>query len=485
MNYRNLPTQIKSALLSRRLFLLGAASILANAPHRAFADNSAVTPNDFHVLKAGKTKASLVGEPDTLTSIWGYNGKNPGPTIRVKQGEKVKVRLVNNLDQPTSIHWHGVRIDNSMDGVTGLTQEPVKPGESFDYEFTAPDAGTYWYHTHNRTWEQLARGLYGLLIVEESELPVYRDLHFVIDDWRLKNDASLDLQSLGNLHDWAHAGRMGNVLTVNGHDNPTFQVKQGEQLRLRIVNVANSRIMQLNIADHDPWLLALDGHPVSPRKLKKGDLVIAPAQRVDLLIDAKLKSGTKSQIQFVSARQDLNIATIEYVGDNVAEPAIFNPPKSLPLSMPHSGFDPATSKVVELIMTGGAMGSMGRAILGGKMLGWRQLVQAKKVWAFNGVAGDLDKPLIQAKKGETVRIDMVNNTAFPHAMHLHGHHFSVVTRNDKSVEQMVWRDTELIYPNEKMSIAFLADNPGKWLFHCHMIEHQAGGMVTWLEVNKS
>jgi len=482
LNDRHFLKPFTTALLNRRFFLLGASSILATAPHQAFAQKPSLSSDGYHVLKAGKAISPLLEQPDRPTSVWGYNGKTPGPTIRVKQGEKVKVRLVNNLDQPTTIHWHGVRIENSMDG-TMLTQRPVKPGESFDYQFIAPDAGTYWYHTHNRTWDQLARGLYGLLIVEEPELPAYRDLNFVIDDWRLTDDGKLHLQSLGNLHDWAHAGRLGNVLTVNGKATETFQVQQGEQLRLRIVNVANSRIMQLDIADHDPVLLALDGHPVAPRKLKKTDLVLGPAQRVDLLINANQKPGTVSPIHFVSRRQKIKVATIKYTGTSPAEPVKFNPPDPLPLSMPHDGFDPATSTVVELKMTGGAMGAMRQAIVGGKMLGWRQLVEAKKVWAFNGVAGDLDKPLIRVKKGKTVRIDMVNDTAFPHAMHLHGHHFSVMARNDKPVSQRVWRDTELVYPDEKLSIAFLADNPGKWLLHCHMIEHQAAGMVTWLEVH--
>ena len=124
------------------------------------------------------------------TPIWGYDGLSPGPTLRVKQGEELKVRLVNDLDQPTVIHWHGLRIDNAMDGVPHLTQMPVAPGQSFDYRFTPPDAGTFWYHTHFGSSEQLARGLYGVLIVEEPDAPpVDRDLMLVIDDWRLMETA--------------------------------------------------------------------------------------------------------------------------------------------------------------------------------------------------------------------------------------------------------------------------------------------------------
>jgi FtsP/CotA-like multicopper oxidase with cupredoxin domain len=203
---------------------------------------------------------------------------------------------------------------------------------------------------------------------------------------------------------------------------------------------------------------------------------------VDLVVDAKLKPGSKSPIQFVSDRQKIDIATLEYKTGELATPAILTPPSSLQVTMPHADFNLAAAKTVDLNMTGGAMGSMDRAMLGGKMLDWRQLVKKKRVWAFNGIAGDLDKPLAQVKQGETVRIDIVNDTAFPHAMHLHGHHFTVVAKNNMSVAERVWRDTELVYPDEKISFAFLADNPGKWLFHCHMIEHQAGGMMTWIDV---
>ena len=135
-----------------------------------------------------------------------------------------------------------------------------------------------------------------------------------------------------------------------------------------------------------------------------------------------------------------------------------------------------------LLMTGGAMGGMASATYEGREMGVRELVAYGKIWAFNGVVGMTDKPLVDVPKGRTVVINMVNDTAFPHAMHLHGHHFKVTARNNQSVGGEPWRDTLLVQPEEKASIAFVADNPGKWLFHCHMLEHQAAGMVTWLNV---
>ena len=481
--YENKDIKLKISQLSqnRRQFMLGAtAAIFAPSIH-ALAQNTNISPDGFFELTAKKTTASLLGIDKLQTPVWGYNGTNPGPLIRVKQGETVKVRLINELDQATTIHWHGIRIDNKMDGVTGLTQAAVEPGESFDYEFIAPDAGTYWYHTHNRTWEQLARGLYGMLIVEEPDAPDYKEINLILDDWRLAQDGTIDEESLGELLDWAHDGRIGNILTANGQSKPEFEVKAGERLRLRIVNVANSLIMNLNIPNHDPWVIALDGHPIEPRKLQKEDLVLAPAQRIDLVIDANLQPGEVSPIEFVTRDKKITLATLKY-NNEIIKQNTTTAPAALPISMPHNAFNLAAAKTVELNITGGAMGTMRQAMLGGKMLNWQELVKAKRVWAFNGIAGDMDKPLIRVKQGETVRIDMINDTAFPHAMHLHGTHFTVVGRNNKPIEQRVWRDTELIYPDEKLSFAFLADNLGKWIFHCHMIEHQAGGMMTWIEV---
>jgi FtsP/CotA-like multicopper oxidase with cupredoxin domain len=467
---------------TRRQFLGSASAAVLMPSASALAQTPKRSRDGFLVITAEQTTAPLLGNKSTRTPVWGYNGSSPGPLIRVKQGEKVKVRLVNKLDQPTSIHWHGIRIDNAMDGVTGLTQKAVKPGQTFDYEFVARDAGTYWYHTHNRSWEQLARGLYGMLIVDEPVVTNDKEINIVLDDWRIADDGTIDERSMGDLHDWAHGGRLGNVLTVNGRAQPEFSVNSGERLRMRIVNVANSRIMELAIPNHEPWLVALDGHPIPPRKLEKADLILGPAQRIDLLVDAKLEPGSRSPIEFVSERQKFPVAQLNYTSTRSGTAVSDTAPASLPVSMPHRAFNPAKARIVKLKMIGGAMGSMNKAMLGGKTLNWKQLVKARRVWAFNGIAGDLDKPLIDVRRGETVRIDIINDTAFPHAMHLHGTHFTVVARNKMSVANRIWRDTEVIYPDERVSFAFLADNPGKWLFHCHMIEHQAGGMMTWINV---
>ena len=167
-------------------------------------------------LTAGQSSHKLY--KDTVSDLWTYNGSLPGPELRVKRGGRVKVRFINQLDEPSSVHWHGIRIDNAMDGVSGLTQNPIQPGDRFEYDFVAPDAGTYWYHAHTKSWNQVARGLYGPLIIEE-EGPVFdrqHDLTLMLDDWRLDRDGKLDDRSFGAMMDWSHAGRLGNWLTING-----------------------------------------------------------------------------------------------------------------------------------------------------------------------------------------------------------------------------------------------------------------------------
>src|SRR5712692_6448766 len=170
--------------INRRELLTGSASVAAallTRPAHAVAN----TTNEFS-LTAAPGRAPIVGEPHPATDVWCFGNRVPGPEIRVRQGERLRVVVANRLPEDTTVHWHGIRLPNAMDGVPGLTQPPIGAGESFTYEFTPPDAGTFWYHPHADTEQQLGRGLAGALIVEEREpIPVDRDLRWFIEDWRL------------------------------------------------------------------------------------------------------------------------------------------------------------------------------------------------------------------------------------------------------------------------------------------------------------
>ena len=433
------------------------------------------------IVRPGKARAALLGPGKPETEVWAYGGTVPGPVLRIPQGEPVHFRLENGLDTPTTVHWHGIRLANAMDGVPGMTQDPVAPGASFDYRFTAPDAGTYWYHSHARAFEQVDRGLYGLLIVEEKSPPaVDSDRVFMVDDWRLGEDGVM-AEGFGNLHDAAHGGRLGNWLTVNGATEPALAVRPGERLRLRCISAASARIMAFRFPGVTASVVAFDGQPLETPYPLAEPLVLASAQRADLIIDIPADAAPSLNIEEVSTGDAVVAATFAVSGQSLRDRASDTPVK-LPAN-PLPQLDLAAPLTVDLVMEGGAMGGLREVRFKDKMYDLRTLAtEYGKVWAFNGVAGDAVEPLLRAPRGRTVIVNLVNQTRWPHAMHLHGHHFRVIERNGTTIGGALWRDTELLEPDDRVRIAFVADNPGKWLFHCHMLSHHMAGMGTWIDV---
>ena len=190
--------------LNRRQFLATSSAFAGMSASAGFANSPPTN------LIAQESDVQLLPGDYGKTSLWCFDGSSPGPEIRVAQGGRVQRRLVNRFSQGTSTHWHGIRIDNAMDGVSGLTQDAVQPGDAFDYDFFVPDAGTYWYHAHNRSLEQVARGLYGALIVEEAEaLDIDREEVLILDDWRINPETAQIQNDFGAPRDLSHAGRLG------------------------------------------------------------------------------------------------------------------------------------------------------------------------------------------------------------------------------------------------------------------------------------
>ncbi len=435
-------------------------------------------------LRAAPAAARLVGPNGPETAVWAYDGRTPGPVIRAMQGERLRVHVENALEQPTTVHWHGIRLANAMDGVPYLTQDPIAPGKSFTYEFDAFDAGTYWYHPHFNSSEQVAMGLAGALIVDEPAPPeVDRDVLWVIDDWRLTKDAAIASFDRP-FHDMIHGGRFGNTVTVNGQIAEDVPVTPGERIRLRIVNVANARIFRLIFTGHRPWLAAIDGHPVPPRQFDEGQLIIAPGGRADLIIDMTGKAGERFTVIDNSPEGiRYRLADLAY-GPVPATPA---PARGTPEAWadnPISEPDLDTATRLELVMEGGAMGGLQTAIYKGETLTGRELARGHGMfWSFNGVVhppmkyGDPSHPMFTFKKGESVILAIRNDTAFAHPIHLHGHTFRVLTRNGKPDPDRPWQDTVLLTVDGEVEIAFVADNPGDWMLHCHILEHQKSGMM--------
>ena len=191
-------------------------------------------------LVARPSSASLTAEAPT--EVWAYNDSVPGPALRVRLGDTLRVVLRNELPMATTVHWHGVRVPNAADGVAVVTQAPVEPGQSFTYEFTPPDAGTFWYHSHFAGSEQLERGLYGSLVVEDPDEPTWpTDVVWVIDDWLLDDTGQVDA-AFNTPSDVEHNDRWGTLVTVNGSTQTLLGAAPGQRLRLRLVNASNGRV---------------------------------------------------------------------------------------------------------------------------------------------------------------------------------------------------------------------------------------------------
>ncbi|MCA1337058.1 multicopper oxidase family protein [Pseudooceanicola marinus] len=457
--------------LSRRAVCAGLAALPVLRP--ALAD--APPP----LLTAREARVQLAPPGYDTTPVWSYDGSLPGPVIRARQGSRLERRLVNDLPVPTSVHWHGIRIDNAMDGVAGLTQDPVTPGGQFDYAFDLPDAGTYWYHAHTNSMEQVARGLAGALIVDEPTPPdVDADHVLLLDDWLLDPDSGHFVDGFDHPMMLSHAGRMGNLMGVNGRHDFSLQARQNDRLRLRLINGANARIFVLALEGLTGWRVALDGMPLERPEMVDGQLILAPAQRVDLIVDVTAEAGATAGLLSGSEADGWRLlAEVAVTGRAARTPR--GAPAPLPPNPRMAVPGAADAPLLEMPLQGGAMRGMNSGHYQGQEMGFRALMQRGQYWALAGQVGLGPEPFARLSRGETTRIAMTNDTIFPHAMHLHGMHFRQIGADGR---QGPLRDTVMLMPDDRVEIAFLTDNPGKWLLHCHMLGHAASGMTHWIEV---
>ncbi len=474
-------TEPKPSLSRRDLLALGAAGAAAAALPRLARGGEAAREVR---LTAARGRARLVGPDYGETDIWCYGGTVPGPLLRLRQGERLRARVTNRLKQPTTVHWHGIRLPNAMDGVPQLTQPPIAPGGDFTYEFDLPDAGTYWYHPHERGNEQVARGLAGALIVEESEpIRVDREAVWVLDDWRLDRDARI-VEDFDNFRDIGHAGRIGNTVTLNGELPENFALRAGERIRLRLINVANARVFGLRFEGHRPRIIALDGQPVTPHDVPEDGLVLGPAMRADLILDAEGAPGQVSRVIDGFYRdRDYRLIDLAYT----SEPPLRDHPLDAPLALaPNTMPEPdlKTAGRHDIVLEGGMMSRLRGALMDGERVGVRDMMRLGKAWSVNGVAatGHAMTPILTLERGRSYVLTLHNHTPWQHPMHLHGHSFRVISRNGRPTAHREWLDTVFLDRDESAEIAFVADNPGDWLFHCHVLEHMQGGMMSVIRV---
>jgi FtsP/CotA-like multicopper oxidase with cupredoxin domain len=416
-------------------------------------------------LVAAPTRLNLLD--GRALDVWAYNGQVPGPILRVRVGDRLRVTFTNRLPQATTVHWHGVRVPNEMDGVPGVTQPPVEPGGSFVYDFIARDAGTFWFHPHMRSSEQVERGLFGVLIVEDRDPPPFsREIVWVIDDWRLGRDGQI-APEFNTRHDLAHDGRWGEVITVNGQAATSEIVAPGERIRLRIVNVANGRVFAPDFSALDAAVIAFDALPTD-RPLAPTDLELAPGNRVDidLRIPGEL-AGRRIPVVDRFTRRRLPIADL-VVADEVQETPSF----TVRLGSPFARWPGAEAASPTEILRLGARAGGPYGI----------------EWTINDAAQRHDEgahthhATFGLTQGRWAKLRFANESGRLHPMHLHGQFFYVVARNGRPVHEEHWRDTVLVHPREVVDVALAPEDPGLWMLHCHILEHAESGMMTLVKV---
>jgi len=461
-------------ILTRRKLLkttavAGAAGVGLSAIGK-FASLAAAKPEPV-ILKTVRIQAKLmdVGQTrDVLT----YGEAGMPPVVRMKKGVPFAAQLVNGIDDPTTIHWHGIRVPNKMDGVPFLVQPYVYTGDHFDYQFTPPDAGTFWYHPHCNTLTQMGHGLTGLIVVENPNDPQF-DSEEVINlrDWRLGDDGQFI--DPFRPRDASRTGTYGTVRTANWLDQPQYDAPAGGLVRLRAAITDVTRIYAFSVEGAEATVIAIDGNPV-PQRFAPEALQLGPGQRLELAIRMPDDEGAIVSLRDVRATKPKVLATLRAVGRSLKRDLRDLAPLE---ANPVAEVDVASARHISLALSATAENVPSDGICGS--LGYSFWAINKVPWS--GDTPDPTAPLAELKLGRSYVIDMENLTPQSHPMHLHGMSFRVLSSSTRQVQPVI-SDTYLIQPNEKVQLGLVADNPGDWLLHCHIIEHQKSGMTSYIRV---
>ncbi|MEM7222713.1 MAG: multicopper oxidase domain-containing protein [Pseudomonadota bacterium] len=457
----------RSSLLNRRRLLQGAGLGLAGlAVPGAVRAGFVPTPNPAdYVLKIDNAEVNPDGEK--LMPALLLNGELPGPLLRFTEGELFRVRMENHLkDQPATIHWHGLLVPNAMDGVPGITQVATPAGESFVYEYPLVQSGTYWYHSHYQLQEQ--QGIHGPMVIEAKAEPLAYDREYVIflNDWL----HSSPYEVVPNIRKGAESGemQMSDGPDLADVDYPSFLLngrgpkdywsgvaRPGERVRLRIINGSSSSFFKVKIDNHPLVITHADGPAVRPFEVDW--VLMGTAECYDVLLTMKDTSAT-IQVEALGGGQALGVlhapgtapvanrAKPDFSGRQLAYSQLQAPEPT--------GTSAKPDRVYDLTLNGN---------------------MAKYVWSMsNQVWPDAD-PLI-CKRGELVEVSMKNETPMVHPMHLHGHFFRLILPG-QDPRFAALKHTVIVHPKETVRFVFLADNPGRWFFHCHNLYHLETGMA--------
>lgn len=446
--------------------------------------------------------------------MYGFNGQHPGPLIDVPKGAKIVVRFRNAIDQPSSVHWHGVRLDNQFDGAVGVTQDAVPPGGTFTYVVRFPDAGIYWYHPHVREDSQQDLGLYGNLLVRPSAAgyyaPVNREQVLMLDDLLVGDGGLTPFGADSPTH--VLMGRFGNVILVNGEPRYALSVRRGEVVRFYLTNASNARLFNVSFPGARMKVVGSDVGKFE-REAWVWSVVLAPAERY--IVDVEFARGghvplvnrvqaldhmigiympevdTLGAVRVsgapVSPRYSAQFAELRRNADVAAELAplrrLFDAPPahSLVLTMRTSGLPAAVSNMLLGINAAVEWND------GMPMMNW--LATGKEVqWVLRDLETGKENMDVdwRFRAGDVVKLRITNDPSSSHAMdhplHLHGQRFLVVSRDGVPATNLVWKDTAIIPAGETVDVLVDMANPGRWMVHCHIAEHLGAGMMSVFSV---
>ncbi len=443
---------------------------------------------------ARTVSATLNPRPVTLdlggrqVQTWGYHDSAPGPLIRARTGDVLRVEVTNGLAAETSVHWHGVALRNDMDGVPGVTQQAIAAGGRHTYEFTVPAPGTYFYHPHSGV--QLDRALYGVLVVDDPHEAGRYDQEWIVvlDDWvdgtgRTPDEVYASLQSMGghgNMAGMDH-GNMGGTtgMSMGGMETMTSPLLGGagdiayphylingrasrapvtltgrprQRVRCRLVNAAADTAFRVALGGHRLTVTHTDGFPVTPSTCDA--LLLGMGERADVTVE--LGDGVFPLVAVAEGKSGQGLALVRTGAGGVPDAAV-RPAELGRRVLLTGGLSAATDVTLERRQPD----RVHRLVLGGSMMPYR--------WTVNGVTFDKLDPLLMGQ-GERVRLEFVNETTMFHPMHVHGHTFAVAGTGAR-------KDTVIVVPKQTVAVEFDADNPGQWMTHCHNIYHAESGMM--------
>jgi FtsP/CotA-like multicopper oxidase with cupredoxin domain len=433
------------------------------------------TDDGFQVLRARPRQVKLLEGDAPLTAVWSFGEAGLPVAIAARQGAELKLRFVNELDHEIWLHWFGVR------GPSELMTLNAAPGEAnaVDCVFTPPDAGTFWLGPMADISRTREMSLYAVLVVAEADAATVQgidDLAVVVDDWKI-DDSGVIIDDFGDMHQAVGEGRLGNWFTLNSQYRPALALSGDKFTRLRLLNAANVRVMNLQFKGDDPLVIALDGQPVRPHQLGAEGLVLAPGQRADILVQGSAGGTTLALDLFEDV---VEIGTLVAAGHGAIPDLADN--FALPPNPITTAFVADGAQTVALLLEGGEKGGMTGARLKGEARTLRELLEAGYAWAVNGEAGPGGPPLATFTKGASVVLAVDNRTAFDQPLHIHGHVWQLAELNGAATSDQPWRDTAVIPAHAQAKLVFVADNPGSWAIQSLVAERSETGLIVGFSV---